>query len=76
MTSNGIAILAFISLCVGLFYMNLNRVVSVHFCDSNGVSTYVNTTAPPQELSFGNCHIENMSNERYYHLRQVMKSSK
>ncbi len=73
MTSDGIAVLAFIVLCAGLFYMDRNREVSVHFCESNGVSTYLNRTPPPQELSFGNCHIESMPNERYYHLRQVMK---
>lgn len=73
MTSDGIAGIAFIALCFGLIYMNINRDVSVHFCESQGVSTYLNKTPPPQELSFGDCHIENMRNERYYHLRQVMK---
>ena len=73
MTSDGFAVLAFIALCSGLFYMDRNREVAVHFCESNGVSTYLNRTPPPQELSFGDCHIENMPNERYYHLRQVMK---
>ncbi len=73
MTSDGFAVLAFIALCAGLFYMDRNREVAVHFCESNGVSTYLNRTPPPQELSFGDCHIENMPNERYYHLRQVMK---
>ena len=73
MTSDGIAVFAFIALCAGLFYMDCTREVSVHLCESDGVSTYLNRTPPPQELSFGNCHIENMPNERYYHLRQVMK---
>ncbi len=73
MTSDAIAVIAFISLCAGLLYMNQTREVSVHFCESDGVSTYLNRTPPPQELSFGKCHIENMPNERYYHLRRVMK---
>ena len=76
MTSESIVVIAFIVLCFGMLFMDMNREVSVHFCESNGVSTYLNRTPPPQELSFGNCHIENMSNERYYHLRQVMKRGK
>jgi len=73
MTSEGFAVLAFIALCFGLIYMDQNREVSVHLCESEGVSTYVSRIAPPQELSFGDCHEEVMVNERYYHLRQVMK---
>lgn len=75
MTSDTIAVIAFIALCFGLICMDSNREVSVHFCESEseGVSTYLNRTPPPQELSFGKCHIENMPNERYYHLRRVMK---
>ena len=73
MTSDGFAVLAFIALCFGLIYMDQNREVSVHLCESNGVSTYVNRIAPPQDLSFGDCHEKVMINERYYRLRQVMK---
>jgi|13_taG_2_1085334.scaffolds.fasta_scaffold00002_296 hypothetical protein len=73
MTSDGIAVIAFIALCFGLIYMDSSREVSVHLCESDGVSTYVSVNAPPQELSFGECHEEVMVNERYHHLRQVMK---
>ena len=73
MTSEGYAVLAFLALCFGLIYMDLNREVSVHLCESDGVSTYVSVNAPPQELSFGECHEEVMLKERYLTLRQVMK---
>ena len=73
MTSDGFAVLAFIALCFGLIYMDNSREVPVHLCESDGVSTYVSVLAPPQELSFGECHEERMVNERYYRLRQVMK---
>jgi hypothetical protein len=73
MTSDGIAVLAFIALCFGLIYMDSSREVSVHLCQSNGVSTYVGKTPPPTELSFGDCRVEAMVNEQYYRLRRVMK---
>ena len=73
MTTDVFAVLAFIALCMGLFYIDYNTEVSVHICESNGVSTYVSKATPPQELSFGECREEVMVNSRYYYLRQVMK---
>ncbi len=73
MTSDSIAVIAFIALCFGMVFMDNSREVSVHLCESEGVSTYVSTNAPPQELSFGDCHIKVMVNEQYYRLRQAMK---
>jgi hypothetical protein len=68
-----LSIVGFITLVFYLIYMDQNREVTVHICESKGVSTYVSVIKPPEELQFGECHVEPMLNSRYYHLRQVMK---
>lgn len=63
----------FIAFILWLIASDGNRKVSVHICESDGVSTYASREPPPDELKFGECHVEVMENSRYYHLRQVMK---
>ena len=70
--SDVLAVLAFIGLSVGIFYMNMNTMVHVHFCEQGNLTTYISKVEPPTELKLGTCRVESMTNERYYHLRQVM----
>lgn len=68
-----IAGIAFISFFVFMLYNDNNRVVNVHICEHDDVSTYVGRNEPPEELKFGSCRVEAMPNSRYYHLRQTMR---
>ena len=71
--SDVLAVLAFIGLSVGIFYMNMNTMVHVHFCDQGNLTTYVRKVKPPTELKLGTCRVESMTNERYYKLRKAFK---
>jgi hypothetical protein len=68
-----LGIIAFIVFIIWLIASDNSRTVKVHICESDGVSTYVSREDPPNELKFGDCHVEFMQNSRYYRLRQVMK---
>lgn len=68
-----LGIIAFLAIIVWLIATDNNRNVKVHLCESNGVTTYVDRESPPDELKFGECHVEIMQNSRYYRLRQVIR---
>jgi len=68
--------MSFMFLVVWLLYMDINRIVDVHICTQNELTTYVGRQNPPQELKMGSCYIEAMKNKRYRHLRRAMRATR
>ena len=73
MSSDFLAIVGFIVLCVMLLYFDSQREVLVHICESEGITSYVNRESPPRHLKLGQCHIEPMPNSEYGHLRNTFR---
>ena len=70
-------VIAFIFVIFFLTYIETSRSVNVFICsDLQGVTTYVGRVEPPQELNLGVCKVQLINNDRYLHLRRVMKRVK
>lgn len=71
MSSDFLGVVGFIVLCIVLLYLDSQREVLVHICESEGITSYVNREPPPKRLKLGLCHIEPMPNSEYGYLRNT-----
>jgi hypothetical protein len=73
MNYEALGLITFIALLGFMTFLNSTRIVEVHICELNKLTTYVDKKPPPTELNLGECIIKSMRNERYGQLRRVMR---
>ena len=67
-----IIFVGFILLVLSLLYIDSNRKVNVHVCESDNITRYVHLNEPPQPLKFQNCSVEIMKMKKYRQIKNAL----
>lgn len=75
MDKEALVLVMFIVFVIAGLFFHSKREVSVTFCESGGLTTYVGRIKPMEGMSFGDCRLLRMSADKYWSMKRVMRNS-